>query len=103
MMKQNGMVTETMKFDDDFVVSKTNNSIRNRSFKPPSPLFQQKTDDLKLINNNSNIHKEPPALHHTSNGNVATYVSDVLKRRPSNRSRRTSTPPFSTDFDNKQR
>lgn len=95
-----------LKFDDDFVqnngISKQNNnssSVRNHQFKPPSPLFQQKPHNEEpssytffsnTINENS---------HSTGNGKISNIViNNVLgrTRSNSNRSRRTSTPPFST-------
>lgn len=78
-----------MQFEDNFV-SKANSQIRNRSFKPPSPLFTPKT--------NEDDHKNG-SLSNIANGRIAAYVNEVISRKESiksTRSRRTSTPPFST-------
>ena len=90
MVNKNASIdSNPMKFDDDFVTKSNRNSqVRNRSFKPPSPLFQQKSND----ENNNQI------IYTGSNGRISNYVSDVFNKRASTRSRRTSTPPFSTEF-----
>ncbi len=87
VIKQNGGTMTNSQFDDDFV-TKTNSQVRNRSFKPPSPLFQVKSDE-KSIDSNS------------INERITSYVNEVLNHKEGvkiNRSRRTSTPPFSSDF-----
>ena len=90
----NGRVTSST-FDDDFV-TKTNSQVRNRSFKPPSPLFPSKTENDTIKDNScSNTAYD--------NGKVSSYyANEFLNKRESlnkNRSRRTSTPPLSSDFD----
>jgi len=87
VIKQNGNMGSSH-FDDDFV-AKTNSQVRNRSFKPPSPLSPVKLDDNKIESS-------------STNGRITNYVNEVFNRRESlksNRSRRASTPPFSSDFD----
>lgn len=97
-IKQNGTIEYDQKnnsvtglqFDDDFVTNK-HTQIKNRSFKTPSPVFipQSKEDSTSRKN----------SVKYGSNGRINNFISDVLSRRDSNRSRRTSTPPFSSDFD----
>lgn len=64
-------------FDDD------QGHVRNHSFKQSSPLSFQQSENQKI---NQNV-----------NG-YATFVNETLNRNEIIRSRRTSTPPFSTEF-----
>ena len=99
-IKQNGMIeydSKTNQFDNDFVSNNKNTQIKNRSFKTPSPVFISKNNNNN--NNKDEVISRKNSVKNGSNGRINNFISDVLSRRESTRSRRTSTPPFSSDFD----